>query len=162
IANFFNATGRMIGVDTHPYAGPDNKPKDTPHFVSSLLKHGDKLTGTVFADGQMMVNESSKVKGVVLLHIPLTKEKPGSAEASLAIKMIKAAQSASNHGCPTVYGEGHELAMAFLGDIGVNNNCGSDPYTNIVNNPCTVKTKAIVDQMVRNVAHAWLDKLIGF
>lgn len=184
-ANFYNAAGKMIGVDVHDYWAwipPDPVPIDSTaiSIVDALFSKdcGDEKTRLAHVTSSGKPTLQGGFTSTKIFHYPeiaiapIPGLPPHPLQVYQACVVYAYASSTALLRKATVSGGGKPLAVCMSGAFGVNMNCGDpvDTPTGVVYNPNTVMTEpstgdfvsAWISLTVDGIVSVLVGKLIEF
>lgn len=174
MANFYDTTGAMVGLDRHKYwaVTPATGPVPVPmtawyltlaqYWINSADEEQTK-TARVTSDGKRMIQ--GKCKLVYLFHWPVVVPAPPhpAAEAVELLITIACSSTVPVFRRQSVTGQGEPLAICCAAMFGVNLDCG-DPVkmpTGLVINVNSVKTGVSPADVVPAVVDWLVDTLVS-
>ncbi len=165
-ANFYNASGVMIGLDFHSYwAVPGVLSPLWPHVVGAPFSWliSDKATrlAKVTSNGKPMCQATMDLDGVP--HVPLPIVPPHVAEAVQLGGVVIGSGSKAVLAVASVTGQGKPLAVCVEGAFGLNLNCqeGWKLPTGIVLQSNSVMTQPTAGDYACAVLDVLLDNLLS-
>lgn len=176
-ANFYDVSGKMVGVDMHKYWAapppPTGHPEpEWPHavgceFTDSLAKDYLRVY-SVTAETRPMIAGGFDV-GPVLMHVPSPVPLPPHpvGEPPVLAMVIKFSTSTAQLSVDSVSGKGNALACCLLGPSGLNVNCNDpkDLPSGLVTVISTVKTSPTLGDLIGFLVgfhlNRWFNKKLG-